>query len=84
MGEAMEFLNLQIESIYKLYPPKGSAKALPMGSNWFSYGLSLVNEKWSFNFEAEIHQKISTKNLYCAGGGLWVVGGGWTVVKMVL
>ena len=43
-----------------------------------------MNEKLSLNFEADIHKKISTKNLYCAGGGLWVVGGGWTVVKKVL
>ena len=62
-----------------LYLSKGSAEALPMGSNWFSYGvLSLVNEKSSFNYVAEIHQKISAKNLYCAGGGWWVVGGRWT------
>ena len=43
-----------------------------------------MNEKWSFNFGAESDQKISAKNLYCAGGGRWVVGGGWTVEKKVL
>ena len=52
----------------QFYPSKGSAKALPMGSNWFSYGLlSLVNEKWSFNFAMVIRQKIPAKNL-CADG----------------
>ena len=34
-----------------------------------------MNEKWSFNFAAEIRQKNCAKNLYCAGGGLWVDGG---------
>ena len=33
-----------------------------------------MNEKSSFNFGAEIQQKNSVKNLYCAGG--WVVDGG--------
>ena len=55
-----------------------SAKALPMGSNWFSIGLlTLVNEQWIVNFAADIHQKISAKNLYCTGGGWCWVGGGW-------
>ena len=58
-----------------VYPPKGSAKALPMESNWFSYGLlSLVNAKWSFHFEPIIRQKISAKILYCADGRM----DGWT------
>ena len=70
-----EFLNL-------LYPPNGSAKALPMGSDWFSYGLlSLENEEWSLNFELEIRQKISVKILYCADGRR---EDGWTVIKSVL
>ena len=33
-----------------------------------------MNEKWSFNFELVIRQKMSAKNLYSAGGG-WVDGG---------
>ena len=34
-----------------------------------------MNEKWCFNFGAVFCQKISAKNLYCAGGGWWVDGG---------
>ena len=72
-------------SAKNLYPPKGSAKAHPMGSNWFSYSLlSLVNEKWSFNFELVIRQKISAKNLYCADGRMDGRMDGWTVIKSVL
>ena len=67
------------ESHENLYPPKGSAKAHPMGSNWFSYSLlSLVNEKWSLNFELVIRQKISVKNLYCADGRMDGWMDGWT------
>ena len=37
----------RVSEIFEMFnPPKGSAKAHPMGSNWFSYSLlSLVNEK---------------------------------------
>ena len=53
------------------------AKAAPDGVQliflWFI--VSLVNAKWSFNFALVIRQKISAKNLYCAGGGWWVDGG---------
>ena len=33
-----------------------------------SAGNRVVNKTWSFNFAAEIHQKKSKKNLYCADG----------------
>ena len=67
------------ESHENLYPPKGSAKAHPMGSNWFSYSLlSLVNEKLSFNFALVIRQKILVKNLYCEDGRMDGRMDGWT------
>ena len=43
------------------YPPKGSGKPRPMGSNWYSYGLlSFVTSK----LKMEIHQNMSEENLY--------------------
>ena len=60
-------------STKKTYAPKGSAKALLIGSNLFSYGLlSLVNEEWSFNFAWVIRRKNSAENLHFSDG--WVGG----------
>ena len=65
---------------FSFYPLKGSAKALPMGSIWYSYGLlSLVNEKWSYNLSMVIRRKIRPKTFIVrvVGGEWWVVSGGW-------
>ena len=60
-----DFLSAFLKSWKCFIPRKGSPKALPMGSNWFSFGLfSLVNENWSLNFGAVFRLKISAKILY--------------------
>ena len=60
------------ESYKNLYPPKGSAKAGPMGSNWFSYGLlSLVTSELKLEFQffpGNPPKKFEKKTLYCADG----------------
>ena len=60
-----------------------------MVSYWFSYSLlSLVNEKWSFNFVLVSRDKFSAKKLYCADDRMdgwmdrWLDG--WTVIKSAL
>ena len=72
------------ENLKNLYPPKGSAKALPMGSNWFSYGLlSFVTSELKMDFQfwgGNSSKKIEKKPLLCGWDG-WTDGRG---IKSVL
>ena len=60
---------------------RGPAKALHQRARE-ARELSLVNEKWSFNFGLVIQQKQLAKNLYCADGRMDGRMDGWTDGRM--
>ena len=60
------------QSLENLYPPKGSAKARPMGSNWFSYGLSFCTSELKMEFQfcgGNSQKKFEKKPLLCGWDG---------------
>ena len=65
------------ESPENLYPPKGSAKAQPMGSNCFSYGLlSFVTSELKMDFQfwtGNPPKNFEKKPLFCGWEG-WTDG----------